>query len=187
MAITLNPITALAGNQFVTAEAVRFEEGGQVVASLSVGNSVQADADGFLSFEGQILSSNGTVIPLTIRVQTAGRDAAPSIEEFAEVTGRVALTAQTAFSPSIEGVEIEKTIYTLTSNVDGSVGSITITDEPLPAVAGWLAFAALASFTGISIIVLTDDDGPCGEKLSASISADLNELKGEVSVTCERQ
>lgn len=185
MAVFLSPIVALAGNQFVTVESVRFDSDGQVVASLSAGNEVQIDADGFISFKGQSLTSDGIATPLTVRIQTAGRTEAPSLREYAEVTGLVSMTGQTVFSPSIEGVEIEKTIYTLTSNVEQSAGSITATDEPLPAVVGWLIIAGVASFTGVSaaIIMSCNEDGGTP---TASMSADLAEGKGEVSVTCER-
>ncbi|MCK8462814.1 hypothetical protein MUY35_03000 [Aliiroseovarius sp. S1339] len=185
MAVSLNPIAALAGNEFVTMESVRFEPDGQVVASLSAGNEVQIDADGFVSFEGQALTSDGIATPLTIRIQTAGRAEAPSLEEYAEVTGLVSLTGRTVFNPSIEGVEIEKTIYTLNSNVEQSAGSITITDEPLPAVVGWLIFAGVASFTGVSaaIIITCFENGGTPK---VSMNADLTKGRGEVSVICER-
>lgn len=185
MAISLNPIVALAGDRFVTVKSVRFDPDGQVVASLGAGNEVQTDADGFVSFEGQALTSDGIATPLTVRIQTAGRTEAPSLGEYAEVTGLISLTGQTVFNPPIEGVEIEKTIYTLTSNVEQSVGSITATDEPLPAVVGWLIIAGVASFTGVSaaIIITCNKDGGTP---TASMSADLREGKGEVSVTCER-
>ncbi|MBU3031126.1 hypothetical protein [Paracoccus marinaquae] len=185
VAVSLNPMAALAGNEFVTMESVRFGPDGQVVASLSAGNEVQTDADGFVSFEGQALTSDGIATPLTVRVQTAGRAEAPSLEEYAEATGIVSLTGRTTFNPSIEGVEIEKTIYTINSNVDQSAGSITITDEPLPAIVGWLIIAGAASFTGVSaaIIFSCNEDGG---KPTATMSADLSDGKGEVSVTCER-
>lgn len=185
LAVLLNPIAALAGNEFVTMESVRFGPDGQVVASLGAGNEVQIDADGFVSFEGQALTSNGIVTPLTVRIQTGGRAEAPSLEEYAKVTGLVSLTGRTVFNPSIEGVEIEKTIYTLNSNLEQSAGSITITDEPLPAIVGWLILAGVASFTGVSAIILIscNEDGGTPK---ASMSAELTKGKGEVSVTCER-
>lgn len=185
ISISLNPIAALAGNEFVTMESVRVEPDGQVVVSLSAGNEVQTDGDGFVSFQGQVLTSGGIETPLTVRIQTAGLSEAPSVEEYAEATGLVTLTGRTAFNPSIEGVEIQKTIYTLNSNVDQSAGSITITDDPLPAIVGWLIIAGVASFTGVSaaIIVICSEDGG---NPTATMSAELREGKGEVSVTCER-
>ncbi|GAA6179002.1 hypothetical protein NBRC116594_04400 [Shimia sp. NS0008-38b] len=183
--IIFQPVVLRADNRFITAESVRVESGEQVVTtSVIAGAETQTNEDGLLVLTGVLLLSDGSQSALELQIQTAGRETAPSLDEYIEQTERLAVTAQTTYTSEFDDVKVEKTIYALIDNSDGSRGTVTLTDDPLPALAGWMLFAAVTSFTGLGFYVVTECMRAEG-KTTVSVDGELTKLSGGVSVSCE--
>ncbi|MFY0618180.1 hypothetical protein [Shimia sp.] len=183
--IIFQPVVLRADNRFITAKSVRVESGEQVVTtSVIAGAETQINEDGLLVLTGVLLLSDGSQSALELQIQTAGRETAPSLDEYVEQTERLAVTAQTTYTSEFDDVTVEKTIYALIDNSDGSRGTVTLTDDPLPALAGWMLFAAVTSFTGLGFYVVTECMRAEG-KTTVSVDGELTKLSGGVSVSCE--
>ena len=175
---------AHAEGQFATSETVVNGQGGLMVLSLGTSNELEVSSDDddpvSISFNGALLAQNSEqVIPVTVTITDTGDREPPTVAAFAEATGRAELFNQATFRSDIAEIEVEKTIYLVSASDSDQMGSITITDDPAPLVVGWLTFASILSFTGLSAYALH----VC-ERIEIGGSADLLERRGEASIVC---
>ena len=178
--MTLNSTHVGAESNFATVETVRSQNSMLVVTSLSADSSTTVNRKGIYSFSGYIDNqAAGRVVPLTVEIDSFGLNTAPTINDVAEITGKVSINNSFSFTTKFGGIKVKKTLISLVVKQDNSSSTMILTDDPVPVIA-WLALAGLVSLTGVSIYYVEK----C-KKVKLTTSADLKKLKLETILVCE--
>jgi hypothetical protein len=126
--------TSIADAQFATVESFYSQDGQMLISSLRA-TADQVPIDGQYQFEGYALFQ-GRQVPLTVSVP-----AEPvAVASFSSTLGSISQTHTFAFKAG--DIEVTKVFYDVKGEQQS--GSMTVTDDPLPAVA-WLIIAGAAA------------------------------------------
>ena len=176
----LLPSVSLASEQFATVDTFRINEGTAIITSLSVGSEITYSDDGFYELAGFVVVPDKEIrLPLTVRVRTVSPEEPPAVTNFVEGLERVTLSASHSEGAGLTDLEVNKIFYTLQFE-DESHGFVTVTEDPLPAIA-WVAIAGIASVTTIAVSLIFTCEGRLSVETGHEVTADggaKSSLKG---------